>query len=263
MTAFWTVTEAGGSRGSRAQLERAGHRYHLAGTHAGGRDVLEVACGVGQGLGYLARSARRVVGLDIDEKNVDAARRTYRDRAAIEIVQGDAAALPFGDASFDVVILFEAIYYLPDVDAFLREASRVLRSDGVLLICEANPEVPGFHESPFSKRYFSAADLAAMLGARGFSVEIFGEGRIARDGLRVRAMARLKQFAVRFHLIPQTLRGRAILKRILFGRLVELPHELSQEQVQEPALERLDENKPCTDFEVLHCVARRTGRSPS
>jgi SAM-dependent methyltransferase len=47
--------------------------------------VLEIGCGAGLGLGYLARFARKVVGGDIEEKNVSLARQFYKDRPNITI----------------------------------------------------------------------------------------------------------------------------------------------------------------------------------
>lgn len=46
----------------------------------------------------------------------------------------DAQELPFQDATFDVVLLLEAIYYLPHAEKFMAEARRVLRPDGILFI---------------------------------------------------------------------------------------------------------------------------------
>ena len=80
----------------------------------------------------------------------------------------DAQSLPLETASFDVVMLFEAIYYLPNPELFLREARRVLRPDGLLLICSANCERADFNASPFSHRYFSARDLGSLLSREGF-----------------------------------------------------------------------------------------------
>ena len=54
-------------------------RYELARKHAQGKDVLD-ACGAGMGLGLLARTARRLVGGDIDERNLAIARQTYGSR---------------------------------------------------------------------------------------------------------------------------------------------------------------------------------------
>src|SRR5438552_17414528 len=117
---FSTVTEVPGTRGSRQQLARLCNRYYFASQYAAGKDVLEVGCGCGPGLGLLARSARRVVGLDINARSVAAAQQHYGGR--VEILHGDAEALPFSKDKFDLLLLYEAIYYLACPERFLHEA---------------------------------------------------------------------------------------------------------------------------------------------
>src|SRR5574340_14430 len=124
------VTELPGGRASREQLSRLRHRYRTAAPYCVGKDVLEVGCGAGQGLGYLAKQARRMVGGDYTHANLRRAREYYGEHA--RLVRLDAHELPFPDASFDVLLLFEAIYYLRTPDEFLAESRRVLRNRGVL-----------------------------------------------------------------------------------------------------------------------------------
>ena len=66
-TDFSTVTEVTGNRVTQDQLERLYHRYTFAAQYFDGMEVLEVACGTGQGLGYLAKKAKLVVGSDYTE----------------------------------------------------------------------------------------------------------------------------------------------------------------------------------------------------
>ncbi|MGH2400581.1 MAG: class I SAM-dependent methyltransferase, partial [bacterium] len=103
---YTTVTEVPGSGATREQLAMLYTRYHFAATHCAGKDVLEVACGPGIGLGYLGRSARVVVGGDYDETMLQTAHAHYRDRA--RVLRLDAHTLPFAGRAFDVIILFEA-----------------------------------------------------------------------------------------------------------------------------------------------------------
>lgn len=223
---FSTVTELGGEQGSHAQLARLHERYAWALGFCAGKDVLEVACGTGPGLGMLAGAARSVTGADIDLRNLARARGTYRDRPAIRLLRADAQALPFADAVLDVVLLFEALYYLPDPDRFVREARRVLRPEGTLLVCTANKDLPDFNPSPFSHKYFGARELAALLRSHFSRVDLFGGDPVGPASLKTRALQLAKRSAVRLGLIPRTMNGKQLLKRLVFGRLVELPREL-------------------------------------
>jgi hypothetical protein len=57
---FSQVTEIPGDKASGEQLQRLFSRYHFAKQYCESKDVLELACGSGQGLGYIARSASSI-----------------------------------------------------------------------------------------------------------------------------------------------------------------------------------------------------------
>jgi len=104
-----------------------------AGVGAGNK-VLDVACGTGvlarEVLGRVGQNGQ-VVGLDFNEGMLAVAART---EPRVEWRQGDAVALPFEDASFDVVVSQFALMYFPDRVAALREMWRALAPNGRLAI---------------------------------------------------------------------------------------------------------------------------------
>src|SRR5215471_18991632 len=70
-----------------------------------GEDVLDVACGTGNAAIRAAQAGGRVVGVDLTPELFDAARSGAAEAGVeVEWVEGDAEALPFPDASFDVVL---------------------------------------------------------------------------------------------------------------------------------------------------------------
>lgn len=224
---YATVTEITGAKITSEQLQRMYTRYRFASEFCNGKEVLEVACGSGQGLGYLAKKARRVVGGDIDEDILQLPLKTYEGRGNIEIRFLDAHQLPFDDESFDVVILYEAIYYLLRPERFLSEARRVLRNNGVLLICTANKDCPGFNPSPYSHKYFSAPQLFGLLTQDGFNdIRLFGDCPVIENTNKDKIIYLIKKIAVALHLIPKTMKGKELLKRVFIGRLTPLPPEI-------------------------------------
>jgi SAM-dependent methyltransferase len=248
---YQTVTETAGVRITREALAMALTRYSFAARFCDDKRVLEVGCGVGQGLGMLARRAARVVSGDYDSNLLRAGRRHYGARA--ELVRLDAQALPFTGRSFDVVILFEAIYYLAQPEHFVAEARRILDHGGRLIICSANPERPDFNPSPFSTRYFSARELAELMRARGFTPELAGGFPIDLSSIRGRAIARLRKAAVALGMMPKTMRGKEFLKRIFIGRLVAAPAELEQSPAPVELVPlTLDQVAP--EFQVIFAV---------
>jgi SAM-dependent methyltransferase len=259
---FVSVTEKPGIRVTREGLRMLVARYAYAASFCIGRDVLEVACGAGLGLGLLATRARNVVGGDFDETLLRTAQETYRDR--INFVRLDAHCLPFSDASFDVVLLLEAIYYLAHPERFIRECHRVLRRDGVLLICTANKECRGFNPSPFSRRYFSSEELRQLLVANGLRAEILGGFPAANLTLALRVVHEVRRLAVLMHLIPKTMKGKEWLKRLFYGGLVSLASEINVGGENPEPVYPIAPGAEATRYKVLYAVghAPANGSSP-
>jgi SAM-dependent methyltransferase len=256
---YSSVTESPGNQVTHEAVDMVLTRYHWAAGLSAGKDVLEVGCGAGQGLGYVARSARRVIGGDYTDALVRAARRQYEGR--LPLLRLDAQALPFAAGSFDIVLLFEAIYYLPDAVRFVAECARVLRDGGRLLICSANCETGAFNPSPFSTRYLTARELQRMLEDAGFRTELFGAFPAGSRSLAGRAVGLVKRIAVACHLVPKTMKGKETLKRIFLGPLKPFPAELDGHEGTPHALTALTESpdREFAAFKVLYAQGiRRT-----
>lgn len=124
-------------KGLAAGKEQRGNlRAHLELLH--GSDVLrpaarvlEIGCGIGSVVADLDRSGHEVVGVDISREAVAYGREKY---AGIRLEVHPAENLPFADQTFDVVLSFDVIEHLADVDAHLAEAVRVLRPQGHYLL---------------------------------------------------------------------------------------------------------------------------------
>jgi SAM-dependent methyltransferase len=224
---FSSVTELPRQGATRLQMSMLRTRYGWAAQYTAGKDVLEVACGAGLGLGWLAERARSVAAGDVDEKNCRLAREAYRGHANIRIQWMDALELPFESGAFDIAVLFEAQYYLPDLPRFLAEAQRILRPGGALLLSTVNCEWSGFHPSFLHTKYWTAVELLHELDHAGFETRLCaGFPERDREG---RSLRRLKAMASRLGCIPRSMRGKAILKRIFYGRLARIPPRLEKE----------------------------------
>src|SRR6185503_19913365 len=136
-TPFEKVSEAAGLPISDEAASMLLTRYLTSADAARGKRTLELACASGPGLGLLSRSASFLVGADINAPLLDRAQRRYQGR--VPLAQLSADALPFRNESFDLVLLLEASYYLPDFGRALAEMLRVLARDGRLLFVNANP----------------------------------------------------------------------------------------------------------------------------
>jgi ubiquinone/menaquinone biosynthesis C-methylase UbiE len=102
--------------------------------------VLEIGCGTGAVTRALARRSGVAVAIGVDPSPVFIAKA--EELAAgignVEFAVGDGRALQFGDGDFDTVVVHTTLCHVPEPDAVLIEAMRVLRPGGTLAICDGD-----------------------------------------------------------------------------------------------------------------------------
>jgi arsenite methyltransferase len=101
-----------------------------------GEKVLDIGSGPGLLAAELADEGADVLGVDPSESMLAMARAREIPRAAFE--PGDALSLPVADASFDAAVSTQVLEYVEDVAGALREAHRVLRPGGRLLVLDTD-----------------------------------------------------------------------------------------------------------------------------
>jgi SAM-dependent methyltransferase len=105
-----------------------------------GLDMLEFGCGAGQWSIALAAQGARPVGLDqslVQLKHARASRESAR--ATVPLVAASGEAVPFRDASFDVVFCDHGAMSFCDPTVTVPELGRLLRPGGLLAFCHATP----------------------------------------------------------------------------------------------------------------------------
>lgn len=110
--------------------------------------VLDVAAGTGHAARRLAPSVRAVVALDVTAAMLDAGRSAAAAEGVrnVVFVRGDAAALPFPDGSFDVVVSRFAVHHFAQPEIQLGEMVRCLRQGGQLVVADLVAE-PGLADA--------------------------------------------------------------------------------------------------------------------
>lgn len=127
--------------GYRSEIEHR-HRYSLLDEVVKEKLVLDAACGSGYGSYIISRNARMVIGIDISKEAVDFCKQNYTN-SNLKYMQMSVAKMDFEDNTFDVVVSFETIEHLPytlQCD-FLKEITRVLKKDGLLIISSPDRNV--------------------------------------------------------------------------------------------------------------------------
>jgi|APSaa5957512535_1039671.scaffolds.fasta_scaffold39088_2 ubiquinone/menaquinone biosynthesis C-methylase UbiE len=252
MNNYISVTEISGENVSVEQVERIQNRYCWAKKYCDNKDVLEVACGSGQGLGLINSCANTLTAGDYSPAVLKTAIDYYKNRIPLKVF--DAQKMPFDDNKFDVIIIFEAIYYIPNFIHFLNECKRVLNDKGRILISMPNITLSDFNKSPHSYDYFNIDELKTTLKANNFDSEFFGYLNVEGISLKQRIFRPIKKIAIDFGLMPKTMAGKKILKRIVFGKLVEMPNEILIEDCKScKDVDLLNGNT--SNHKVIYCVA--------
>jgi SAM-dependent methyltransferase len=127
-----------------------------------GASLLDVACGSGQLALIAARRGARVTGVDIAANSIRAARdRALAEALPAQFDEGDAEALPYPDASFDVVASLFGAMFAPRPDLVAQELVRVCRPGG--MIAMANWTRTGFIGQMFAlvSKFIAPAGMPA------------------------------------------------------------------------------------------------------
>ena len=113
--------------------------YEKAGIQPGDK-VLDAGCGIGGSTIWMAKQhGNRVTGITISAKQADYARQHAKRHGVAELVDfevADFCATPFAAATFDVVWALESSCHALNKGEFLREANRVLKPGGRIVVCD-------------------------------------------------------------------------------------------------------------------------------
>jgi tocopherol O-methyltransferase len=102
--------------------------------------ILDAGCGLGGSSFWLASQGNQVTGISISQKQVDYANKVAKKRKLTGSAKFELANFcqtPYADGSFDVIWGLESICYAMDKSLFLKEAYRLLRKGGQLIMCDA------------------------------------------------------------------------------------------------------------------------------
>ncbi len=161
----------------------------IAGRRAEG-SVLDIGTGPGQLLLHLHRQAPRLhlTGLDASPAMVAAARKHVENAdlsARISVVEGNASALPFPDASFDMVVSTGSMHHWKEPALALNEVYRVLKTGGEALMYDLVSDTPAavlqetarefgrlrvllFWLHSFEEPFYTRADFASLARSTPF-----------------------------------------------------------------------------------------------
>lgn len=156
-----------------------------------GDRVLDVACGGGIVVCAFAAEVKHATGIDMTPAMLDRARQLAAEKGLSNVSwrEGDVTALPFADASFDIVVTRFAVHHFPDPAAVMAEMVRVCAPGGRILIIDSCASADPVKAAAFNRleklrdpshvRALPLAELQELFRAAGL-----GEPEIRRSELR-------------------------------------------------------------------------------
>ena len=113
--------------------------YHLMASSVDlqNNSLLEIGCGRGGGLAYVAKTfpLKSTLGVDLNQRATNFSRKHYNIKG-LSFMQGDAQKLNLNENSFDVILNVESSHRYPDMEAFLNEVTRILKPGGHFLFTD-------------------------------------------------------------------------------------------------------------------------------
>lgn len=134
-------------------------------------NLLEIGCGWGRGLDLLTKAADHYTGIDKNEELINALSAEYRNATFT------AANIPplstLADNTFDYIVTFQVIEHIQNDDLFIKEAHRVLKPGGKLLLTTVNKSF-SLTRNPWHVREYDANGLKSLMGKYFPSVDTRG-----------------------------------------------------------------------------------------
>jgi ArsR family transcriptional regulator len=133
--------------------------------------VGDLGCGTGRISEALAPVVREVIAVDGSPEMLEAARGRLTDFGNVKIRESELEKLPIEDHRLDAATLFLALHHLPEPEAALREARRVLKPGGRLLVVDMLPHDREEYRQQMGHVWlgFSEAQIGRMLASAGFT----------------------------------------------------------------------------------------------
>ena len=192
-------------------------------------DVLDIGCSIGRGLGLISKTARSVVGMDINLEAINIAKQNYKDNNKINVFHGDAENLPENIGTFDTILIFQTIYLI-DIEKLIKNIKKILKKNGHLIILSINPDRKDFTPAKYAVKYHNIEELCELFLKEGFQNEVYGsihDDQIKYRGKINQLIKLIKAIASQMKLIPKSYKLKKILKRIFYGPLKEMPDDVN------------------------------------
>jgi ubiquinone/menaquinone biosynthesis C-methylase UbiE len=137
-------------------------------------ELIELGCGTGFYTKVLAANASHIMATDLSDEMLTVARTQLRDLQNVTVAKADSEATAFPDGKFDSVFMANLIHVIENPSTTLREANRILKDGGLLLILDY---------TGYGMKWFEKMKLG-IRALRKFGKPPHSAGSLSPDGLR-------------------------------------------------------------------------------
>lgn len=171
-------------------------RYLFASPYVSGKIVLDAACGSGFGSEILSQKAKKVVGVDISWEAIQYCKTHYK-KPNLSFIQMNCNSLAFSASTFDIIVSFETLEHIQNVEVFLPELRRVLKKGGLLIMSTPNRENFSIYtrgiKNPFHCKEFTVDEFVKLVGNYLKLEDLLGQKYFAKKDVPLLAEYTTKQ----------------------------------------------------------------------
>lgn len=133
--------------------------------------IADLGCGTGEMSQRLAGHVHRVIAIDSSSAMLRSARKRLGELSNVDLIRAELSSLPLEDASCDAAMLLLVLTYIADIDPVLREAHRIVKPGGKLVIVDLLPHDRDDFRQEMGQQHpgFDTDDIRQRIEAVGFS----------------------------------------------------------------------------------------------
>ncbi len=121
------------------------------------KTLLDVGCGNGYLTDELAKTAKKVVGIDFSAEFITLCQKKYADQINLGFEVSDVTEkLKFANSSFDIILSKMVLQYVENISTFAQESMRVVKDDGKIIVVV---------DHPFHRQFYFAQSLVGKMGS--------------------------------------------------------------------------------------------------
>ena len=125
----------------------------------------------------------------------------------------------------------------------------------MVLLATANKDLYDFNPSPHSYRYYGVPELNELFSKYGFKARFYGDTPVEALSLRQKILRPVKKLVVSSGLMPKSMAGKKLLKKLVFGNLIPMPAEIDETTARYEEPHPIPPDLPDTRHKVIYCAA--------